>query len=1395
MKLKGKFVSLLLVSMFVFQSMSFQASAANSKNVDPPKSHGPVPSESQLQYHEEELSAFIHFGMNTFTNSEWGNGKENPNTFNPSDLDTDQWVKTLKDAGFKRIIMIGRHHDGFCLWQSEFTEHDVSNSSDWQKTQDEEGDVLLSLSKSCTKYDMDMGLYLSPWDANNASYGYGSGSDDSTDTNGDYNAYYMNQLREILGNPKYGNNGKFVEVWMDGAKGTGAAAQKYRFQDWFNLIEELQPGALVFSPYGTSIRWVGNESGLAGDPCWSKIKQSRLQNAYDSGYEEAGYLNSGDADGDIWSIAEADVSIESGWFWHNGNKPKTMEQLTNIYFKSVGRGQPLLLNLPPDSSGQLTVDDVARVSEFGNAIKTTFASDLTNKGSISASASSVRGDSEQFAASNVIDDDDDTYWTMDDEKTTGSVTINLGSFRYFDVVSIEEYIKLGQRISDFTVEVHTANGWQEFGDGHTIGAKRLIRNTPVSADQIRINITGSQAVPLIENIGVFKADKHFEMPRLYPDGVKTIDNTEFKNADKWIQESIGDNNTSMYSTTTGNSAEATFTGTKAWIYGTLDSSHGDVEIWIDDKKVADVDTYSTSRKLPGLLYTSDDLSYGEHTIKMVVKGSKNAASRGTAVGLDFLAYLDNDGKGMFEMAQDSYTIDEGDAVNVTINRIGGSTGEASVHFSTSPDTAVHGRHYNDVSVDVTFKDGQTQAVVPVETIDNAEVADNLRFFCQLDQPSDKALLGFNITSDVVIRDNDGKGRLETALNIANEKSETLYTNASWETFDIARLHAQNVFDDEQADQTMINEALVTLEESMQALVKREKYTSNDPLLLPTSVGNAKSYEAEFFTLQPTTPLDKHVRIEDATYASNGKMVTWFETGDVIKVPYFAAKAGTYTMNVTYFSGRSEAKPNTYNWSGEHIQSGSISVYGPNASVAKTASFDIVINKAGAGEIIFTADGSSCPNTDKFEITAKELQHTTYAVQAIAGIGGSVDPQVAFDVIEGEEASVQAIANDGYHFVNWTIDGSVVSRDALYTFIVTDDVEVTANFEKNTEQNVYKDILKNSIDKCEELASDAVLDTLAPNVAAMIRTRLMEAKTVYDSNASTQTECLNAWLHLANAMQFLDFTADKHELQALVDVCDTIDTSEYVSGIAAFVEALESAKAVLIDDNALQARIDETYQALMNAKHALVKSEGTKVLLENIVKEISTMVGDGTKYRHNEAWDAYISALSDASALLENENATESEFMSAILTLTNAYENLRLLPDEHLLAQLQAFVTYVNAFDLGNYRSSDVARILSVQGRAIAMYNDPNHFDDKQHEALQLEIADIINLLNNPNANVEASNPIIEDNNTLEQANNEAAIATPQGTVKTGDTSAVSFLMTVTMATGACVALLKRRRKN
>lgn len=984
MKSVQKLLATVVIAGMSCQILPVKAIAAELNSVQAPEAFGPTPNESQLKYHEEELAAFIHFGMNTFTNSEWGNGSENPNFFNPTDLDPDEWVKTLKDAGFKRLIMVGKHHDGFSLWRSDVTEHDVASSTDWQATQGGTGDPLEEISKACTKYGMDMGIYLSPWDANAESYGYGTGTNDATDSNGDYNEYYMSQLREILGNDKYGNNGKFVEVWMDGAKGSGAAAQSYKFQEWFDLIEELEPGALVFSPYGTTVRWIGNESGKAGDPVWSKINKQRLINDYNRGFEDAKYLNSGDAAGDIWSVGECDVSLTSGWFWHNGNGPKTMDQLTDIYFSSVGRGQPLLLNVAADNTGHFTKEDIARLKELSTAIETSFDEDLANN-SI-ATASSVRGDSAKFNADKVLDDDKDTYWTMDDGQTTGSIEIDLGEEKKFDIVSIEEYIKLGQRVSEFSVEVYSNGAWKKFGEGFTIGAKRLVRGTPVKASKIRINIEDSLAVPLIENVEVFKGAEAFELESLAPEGTEFIDNVDFGNKNSWVQEDIGIGNTGMYSSAAGTKASFTFTGTKAWVVGTKDPSHGIMEVWIDGEKVTDVDTYQSKRQISQILYATDDLSYGEHTVEIVVKGDKNPSARGTSVGLDGAYYLNNNESGMFEIENTTYSVNEGDSVDLTIRRVGGSKGATSVHFSTSPDSAVHGRHYQDVNETVNFEDGQETATISVPTIDNEEKSGNVKFYCNIDTPSGDSLIGFNKKSEVTIIDND----------------------------------------------------------------LDKPYTESNPFIFPSSVEESSLLEAELFTLDAITG-DKHIRIEEDSTASGGKKVTWFETGNKIKVPFNAPKAGTYTFTMRYQSGRNEGNLNKVNWSGTNVTSGSKSVPGTGGQSPVPyieTTFDVEILESGKGELVFTADSQSSPNIDKFEVVAKELVETSHTITATAGENGTITPSGTIALEEGSSQIFNFTPNAGYK-VNDVIvnDVSLGAMDSYTIENIQNDTTINVTFAK------------------------------------------------------------------------------------------------------------------------------------------------------------------------------------------------------------------------------------------------------------------------------------------------------------------------------------------------------------
>ncbi|OHS93988.1 FucA [Tritrichomonas foetus] len=700
--------------------------------VDPPAPWGPTPTQGQLNYHREELSAFIHYGMNTFTGKDWGDGKEDPNLFKPTNLDTDQWVSTLKNAGFKRIIMIGRHHDGFCLWKSKYTDHQVNESTDFQSISQflhQSGDVIEEVSKSCTKYDMNMGFYLSPWDRNSTNYG----------KEVEYNEYYMNQLTEILGDKKYGNNGKFVEVWMDGAKGTGEAEQKYWFVKWFELIENLQPGAVVFSPYASTIRWIGNEAGRAGETCWSKLNLTRQRNWYDEhGGDESQYLNQGDPNGDIWSTGECDVSLTSGWFWKKGNVPKTMRDLTTIYFSSVGRGQPFLLNVPPNTDGSLQQDFVDRLNELHETIEKSFSLNLAASSGVTFSASQIRGDDEtNFGPKNVADGSYDTYWTMNDGQLTGTLTIDLGTDKKFDMIAVSEHIALGQRVTSWNIEYFSRGSWKLFDKATTIGAKRILRQSTVTSSKVRINIFGSQAVPLIEFVGIYKAYGDFSMGDVVPDGLQEILAAKFKTTGKWNTESEG-----IYTTHVGDTASATFKGTKAYIVGIVDSGHGVMDVYIDDVKVGSPNTYSQNRQLRQLLFQTDTLEDKEHTIKVVLVSK--------AIALHGFYILNNNGAGIFEIEKLDYDVSKGDSVTLTVVRNGGSVGSAQVTFQTSPGSAVHGRHYVDLLTDLVFANGETKKQVTVETIKNTEVTGNLTFFCEIVNPTSNALVGFNSSSTVTI---------------------------------------------------------------------------------------------------------------------------------------------------------------------------------------------------------------------------------------------------------------------------------------------------------------------------------------------------------------------------------------------------------------------------------------------------------------------------------------------------------------------------------------------------------------------------------------------------------------------------------------------------------------------
>ncbi len=448
----------------------------------PPTALAPTPSPRQRAWHELEYYAFVHFNMNTFTDYEWGEGDESPNAFQPTDLNCRQWAKVCRDAGMKGIILTAKHHDGFCLWPSEYTEHSVKNSS-WKKGR---GDVLKSLSSACKKYGLKFGVYLSPWDRHEPSYG------DSPV----YNEHFKNQLREVLT-----NYGDVFEMWFDGACGEGPNGKKqvYDWPGFIGVVRECQPDAVIFSDAGPDVRWVGNEKGMANPTCWAMLDRDEFYPGSPR-YKE---LTSGHHDGTHWVPAEADVSIRPGWYYHadQDDKVKSLQQLVDIYFGSVGRNASLLLNLPVDRRGLVHENDATRLMELRQYLDTCFSHDLARNASITAS--NVRSNHEAYAPACMLDGRNDTYWATDDAVITATLEIDLGTPQKIGVIQLEEYIPLGQRIEAFTLEAQIAGEWKTIATETTIGRKRLLRFEEITAQKLRLNITKSKGVPTLRTLAIY----------------------------------------------------------------------------------------------------------------------------------------------------------------------------------------------------------------------------------------------------------------------------------------------------------------------------------------------------------------------------------------------------------------------------------------------------------------------------------------------------------------------------------------------------------------------------------------------------------------------------------------------------------------------------------------------------------------------------------------------------------------------------------------------------------------------------------------------------------------------------------------------------------------------------
>ena len=1287
------------------KSMVGEEQLSDKKTAAPEKDKA-VPNSSQYKYQKDELAAFCHFGPNTFTGKEWGDnyGDTDPNQLFTlkENFDAETLVKTIKEAGFKKLIITAKHHDGFCLWNSEYTTYDVASTDYAKKNYDNMGgDILAEISAACTKEDIDMGLYLSPWDIHEPSYGNNSP--------GDYNEFYNNQLKEILGNNKYGNGGKFVEIWMDGAKGGGADPQDYTIDKWYETITKYEgEECLIFGagPYA-SVRWIGNENGEAADETWSKsiltednkIKNDPSQREDDFKGDPTDHFSNGYAEGNKWTVPEVDARITSGWFWGNGKStPKSMEQLANMYFSSVGRNAPLLLNIPPNNKG--TVDDAIlnRVKEFGSAVKETFSTNLAKGEKVTCTASEVRGNDKAYSPNKVLDGNQETYWTTDDKTaaTEATLEVNLGETKQFDVVSIEEAIQFGQRISEFKVEYKNGSeGWKLFDKGKTVGAKRLCRKNPVKADKIRITVKTSEKAehkaPIISEVGVYRAAADFALGNGIPEGLGVIEDTDSKFE---FKGSWGNDSGDAYTGGTGRWAnpgsgvEATvkFKGTKIWLLGTIDPNHGTADVYIDNQLVKTIDTHGDTRKLQQRIFESDTLSDGEHTLRIVPKNK--------ATGLDAALVLDNEGKGMFDLSATSFEVNEESMAEFTVKRLGGSKGTATVNYAVNPGSAIQDHFNADAKGTLTFAEGETEKKfeVQIKTVN----VDNLAFTVELNSPSQGCITGFNTPARVVIRD----GKTEDKGN----------------------------------------------------------YDENNRFQFPSKKDASATLEAELMQLTNNTEGDNNwpLQVTEEQTASNGKFLNCLNSNDQAKLYYNAPKAGTYTVTVRYRSGDEQ---NGFKWTEENgkVEAGNVTAGASDQAAAyHEKAFEMKVLTPGEGVLTFVgAEGHNAPQLDKFDIVAKEVQTVEYNVTKTAGTNGSITGP---DKVEaGMDATFTITPNEGYRVADVKVNGVSVGAVTTYTVKnVAADVKIEATFAaedfKYTEENPFefpskKDEIKtleaeyateliNSNDtdsdpnwpleiKAEDWASNGkYVNCLAfkdyIKYAYTAKAGKYEVKLTYRSGSDTnklawaekdgnvvagQTAVANT--NVNDSLQvktttfeldvkkdgagMLSFTApdtgkgpqidkfeikrisetepapekvDKSQLNAVIKDAEGKDLGNYEDGAEkeAFKKALESAKAVAGNEKATQQEVNDAKATLQTAMDKLVEKKPVEP--EKVDKSALQTYYDKCVESYKEAkytkdsWKEYAEALNTAKAVLAKEDATQKEIQQAKADLEKAVQNLK-----------------------------------------------------------------------------------------------------------------------------------------
>ncbi len=1238
---------------------------------DAPQQNAVVPSSAQYKYQKDELAAFCHFGPNTFNEIEWGEhyGNKAPSEIFTltEDFDADNYVKTIKDAGFTRLVVTAKHHDGFCIWQSNLTEYDMGGVTQYK---DGKGDILAELSAACTKYDLDMGLYLSPWDIHDASYGYSNGEDTgigtSTDPKVNYNYYYDGQLREILGNKKYGNNGKFVEVWMDGAKGSGANAQVYDFQRWYNTIKELQTEDCLIFQGGTfaGIRWIGNENGLAHDTTWGPCK---TDSSSDNGFNTnlSGGYSRGFPDGDKWLVPEADSRITSGWFWGTTkNTPKTLTELGNMYFQSVGHGAPLLLNVPPNNKGKLDPAIADRVREFGQNIKDSFKDDLTRANdhgrvAATAQASSTWNDNEEYGASKVLDGKDDTYWCAK-SAADQTLTIKLPKPTTFDIVSIEEAIQNGQRISGFTVSYQTEeNGaWTDFGRGGTIGAKRLVRGTAVTATAVKVTFTthnfGDEnlSLPQISEVGLFKASRGFEKPAPLPEGMIGIDNAEMTKAGNWNDEKIDGcfKGTSMWTTQSGATASFSFTGTKFAIVGTKDPNHSTFTVSIDGGAARTVDTHDSVRTVPALLFESETLDAGTHNVAIKATGT---------VGIDAAAYLNNGSTGMFDFTETNVTMDEDSTHTFTIRRTGGSKGSVTLVVQPEPGSAIQD-NFDTTPQEVTFAEGETEKPVDIKTrrVVTGSAADgDKQFSVSLAvKAGEDAVIGYHGVADVTITDLDAACKALIARAEALDTDNFNADSAAALTTSIET--ARNAADNGDVRGADVRAAMKALQAAM----------DNLSFAFPTEEGKTVTIEAEHGTLHDDHSNDRDqwggnypMEVTDFEGASGGKIVNAINNGDAVSYRVKVERPGTYSVTLTYSSGSASNAIKLSDDNGVFKAIDSVSAGHTNPSELKTVTFDLVAKKAGTTTLTVGTPGSaSAPRLDKFDITLKKAAADKAKLQKAVDKAGELNAEdysaeswgnfqttltAAQGVLDNEDAT-QTQIDDALKALNDARDALVEAsafafptKSGKTVTIEAEDGKMVDDHSNDTDR--WGDTYPMTVMNLNGASGGKVVDAIMNGDAISYRVKVERPGTyrvtlTYFSGSE------------ANAVKLSD-NGGVFEAVDSVSAGGTNPTElKTVTFDLVAKKAGTTTLTVGTPGNADAPRLDKF--DIMLAAPAVDKAK-----LQKAVDDAAELVEDDYTA---ETWAGFESALGAARGVLENADATQDQVNDALKALTDARAGLK-----------------------------------------------------------------------------------------------------------------------------------------